>query len=487
MNKVIQCKASMHVGKKYSTKHNLRTLDKDRSNLDGHIDYSREHLNVVLENKSLRTLFDETFGDAIIEFNQKNWIKHPERVIGYSKKEYDKLVVSMGQEKADILVRGKAVGAYLEQQKKQVQEVIIQLGDHANYLELLEQLGQEKTDILYKDLLINAFEEWKNRNPSMKIFCATVHMDEIRDGTPHLHIDFLPTSESNRGLKTKVSVDGALKECGYARDKKKDTTTDRPYTNWLRDNRKAIENCFKMRSESFLKPFKENISIDILPSEETPAGHKRKTTAQWKEEQAIENLEKVKQETKLEEQRKVLIASMTIPNRPVIDENESFLVQMKQKKAVTEWDKKYETLYAAQEIIRQRDNLLLKAKLDADKLKKDAETYSEKIKNDAIEKEKKAQELLNQAESKAKHAEELEKIAKEHLGYKLSNRIDEEIQQVRLEPLFSEIYEIQQNTLINSAYESRVNEQMKEIIRKQQEEIQRQIEKNEDDLGGMTR
>ena len=325
MSKHIQCKASMHTGKKYSTRHNLRTLDTDRSNLDGHIDYDRTHLNQILVNKPLRSFVDETFGDSLLDFNHKNWVKHPERVIGYSKREYDSLVKTKGEEKAKEMERAKAVSVYLQQQRRQVQEVIVQFGDHDTYLQMVETLGQKSADEFYSEMLKAEFEEWQQRNPAMKVFCATVHMDEVKDGTPHLHIDFLPVAESKTGLKTKVNVDGALKECGFKRDNKNDTYGDRPYTKWLNSNREKIERDFETFANRFLQAveqFRDKLRVTVLPSEETPKGHKRKTTAQWKEEQARERAEQ--QEARAEkaaeqaEKAEQKLADYEVPPPPTV-------------------------------------------------------------------------------------------------------------------------------------------------------------------------
>ena len=83
-------KCSMHTGKKYSLDHNLRTYDKEKWNNDGHIDYSRSELNQTFVSQPLYKFFDEQFGDALVEYNDKSREKHPERLIGFSSaKDYD--------------------------------------------------------------------------------------------------------------------------------------------------------------------------------------------------------------------------------------------------------------------------------------------------------------------------------------------------------------------------------------------------------------
>ncbi len=106
-------KISFHVGKKLSQKHNLRDYDKDKWNTDKHIDDSRSHLNVVVKNENLEEFFDKVFGEALLDFNEKNYSKHPDRVIGYGKEKVDELVKKYGLEKTMELVRKKSCARVL--------------------------------------------------------------------------------------------------------------------------------------------------------------------------------------------------------------------------------------------------------------------------------------------------------------------------------------------------------------------------------------
>ena len=187
---MMQCKASFHVDKHYSRRHNMRDYDAAEWNKDGHIDAARSNQNVVLVDKSLRKFFDEVFGEAIEEANEKNRKKHPERCT--------------------------TVAAYYAEYHSKAQEALIQIGDGATYQAIVAKYGREKADKFYKTALENAFKKFKEDNPSLKVFGAYIHMDET---TPHLHLDFLPVAEYKRGQKLKVSLEGALKEVGFARSK----------------------------------------------------------------------------------------------------------------------------------------------------------------------------------------------------------------------------------------------------------------------------
>ena len=53
---------------------------------------------------------------------------------------------------------------------------------------------------LARQMLDEYMQSFQQRNPTLRVFSAYLHMDEA---TPHLHIDFIPfTTGSKRGLST---------------------------------------------------------------------------------------------------------------------------------------------------------------------------------------------------------------------------------------------------------------------------------------------
>lgn len=239
----IDCKVSMHVGKKYSIAHNVRDWGSKDWNKDGHIDKSRQHLNKVFVNEDFKKFFYATFSEAISDFNDKNRAKHPDRLMN--------------------------IDDYYKEQKNRVQEVVIQLGDHDTYARLCESMGQTKADVAYQKIMEDTFRKWQNDNPSLRVFSATLHMDEVVNGSPHLHIDFLPVAESARGLTAKVSMDGALKQLGFKRDKEQ-KYGNTPYKQWLSDRRTTLENDFQKMVDELLGKGK----VQILPAEHSSKAHK---------------------------------------------------------------------------------------------------------------------------------------------------------------------------------------------------------------------
>lgn len=280
-------KCSMHTGKTYSIKHNERDYDKDKWNNDGHIDYSRSELNQTYISQPLYDFFDEQFGAALIEYNERSRAKHPERLIGFSSaQDYDECPA---EEK-----RQRAVKAYYQEQKGKVQEVIIQLGSHEDYCALVADVGQDNADSFHANYLTAAYERWRQENPTLVPFCAVSHLDEVKDGTPHLHIDYLPIADSSKGLTRKVSMDGALKQLGYKRDKQH-KYAETPYRQWLRSYRASQEQAAQEFADLY------DYGLEIEPSEPSKAKHEQ--PQDYKLRQAEQQRKQVEQQCKQAEQK----------------------------------------------------------------------------------------------------------------------------------------------------------------------------------------
>ena len=241
-------KISFHVGKKLSISHNL---GKERTspnwNKDGHINAERTPLNVILINIPLKDFFKETFSEAIEKYNTANEKKHPDRVTSVEK--------------------------YYNEQKNKAQEAIFQMSDHENYLKMVSEVGQLEADKIHIAYLTDVYNQWIMDNPSLKIFSATIHMDETRDGAPHLHLDFVPIAESTRGLAVKVSMDGAMKQLGYIREPKQ-KFSETPYKQWLTSQREQVEKL----GEKY---------INVIPSEPCVVGHQQ--PQEWKAQEQKRN------------------------------------------------------------------------------------------------------------------------------------------------------------------------------------------------------
>ena len=167
------------------------------------VDSSRTPLNVEYRNEDIRAVYHELFDDALAHYNEKQTRK--DRVI---EDYYEK--IRMGK------------------QEKLFEELIIQIGnkDDMNASSENGQLAQQMLD--------EYMQSFQQRNPTLRVFSAHLHMDEA---TPHLHIDFIPfTTGSKRGLETRVSLKKALEALGFAGGTKSHTELNQ----WIESEKQAL-------------------------------------------------------------------------------------------------------------------------------------------------------------------------------------------------------------------------------------------------------
>ena len=167
------------------------------------VDSSRTPLNVEYRNEDIRAVYHELFDDALAHYNEKQTRK--DRVIDDY---YEKIRT------------GK--------QEKLFEELIIQIGNKDD-MNASSENGQ-----LARQMLDEYMQSFQQRNPTLRVFSAHLHMDEA---TPHLHIDFIPfTTGSKRGLETRVSLKKALEALGFAGGTKSHTELNQ----WIEAEKQAL-------------------------------------------------------------------------------------------------------------------------------------------------------------------------------------------------------------------------------------------------------
>ena len=167
------------------------------------VDSSRTPLNVEYRNEDIRTVYHELFDDALARYNEKQTRK--DRVIDDY---YEKIRT------------GK--------QEKLFEELIIQIGNKDD-MNASSENGQ-----LARQMLDEYMQSFQQRNPTLRVFSAHLHMDEA---TPHLHIDFIPfTTGSKRGLETRVSLKKALEALGFTGGTKSHTELNQ----WIEAEKQAL-------------------------------------------------------------------------------------------------------------------------------------------------------------------------------------------------------------------------------------------------------
>ena len=159
-----------------SVNHNSRKFKAE--NVDG----ERTHMNINYCNESIKKVYHELFDEALKKYNEKQ-TRADRKIDNY----YEKISNS--------------------KQEKPFYEIIIQIGNKDD----MSAVGDHAE--LAMTVLNEYYLSFQERNPSLRIFSAHLHMDEA---TPHLHIDFIPfITGSNRSLETRVSLKKALATLGF--------------------------------------------------------------------------------------------------------------------------------------------------------------------------------------------------------------------------------------------------------------------------------
>jgi hypothetical protein len=157
--------------------------------------------NIVYVNEPIQNVYHELFGPALEKYNAKiKQSKNPQRVI----KDY-----------YEHISRSK--------QEKPFYEFIVAFGN----------VNDKNTEIypVLQQCLDEYNRDFQSRNPNFYVFQQITHRDEI--GIDHTHMDIVPVCSGNtRGLETKNSFSGALKQMGF--------TGKNAFLDWRRSEEKVM-------------------------------------------------------------------------------------------------------------------------------------------------------------------------------------------------------------------------------------------------------
>lgn len=160
-------------------------------------------MNVEYCNENIKDVYHELFDEALARYNAKQTRKD-RRIDNY----YEKIDAS--------------------KQEKTFHEIILQVGNKDDMNATTEN-GR-----LAAKVLDEYMRDFRQRNPTLRVFSAYLHMDEA---TPHLHIDFVPfTTGSKRGLETRVSLKQALAALSF----KGGTRSDTEWNQWVASEKRQL-------------------------------------------------------------------------------------------------------------------------------------------------------------------------------------------------------------------------------------------------------
>ena len=182
---------------KGSVTHNSRAFAAEN------VDSERTHLNIDYCNEPIKKVYHEMFDEALKQYNDKQ--KRKDRKIA----DYYKHIESGKQEKL-------------------FHEIIFQIGNKDD----MSATGKHAE--LARKVLDEYYQGFQERNPYLRVFSAHLHMDEA---TPHIHIDFVPfTTDSKRGLETRVSLKQAMLNMGFKGEGRSDNELNR----WILSEKKVL-------------------------------------------------------------------------------------------------------------------------------------------------------------------------------------------------------------------------------------------------------
>ena len=166
-------------------------------------DPERSYLNIEYINENIEDVYHELFDEALARYNEK-------------------------QSRKDRCIDNYYEKIRAGKQEKTFHEIILQIGDKDN-------MGAKTEDGQLAAKILNEYmQDFQQRNPTLRVFSAYLHMDEA---TPHLHIDFIPyTTESKRGLDTRVSLKQALSALGFKGGTRRETELNQ----WVAAEKKQL-------------------------------------------------------------------------------------------------------------------------------------------------------------------------------------------------------------------------------------------------------
>lgn len=180
------------------------SVNHNRRNFTAHnVDSSRSVLNHEYTFMDIHDAYHHLFDETLERYNRK-------------------------QTRSDRIIQDYYEKIRTGKQEKPFYEVIIQIGNKDD-MNVQSEYGKLAETILDEYMLT-----FQTRNPNLFVYSAHLHMDEE---TPHLHIDFIPyTTNSKRGLDTRVSLKQALGNQGF----KGGTRSDTEWNQWILSEKETL-------------------------------------------------------------------------------------------------------------------------------------------------------------------------------------------------------------------------------------------------------
>lgn len=437
----------------------------ERKFYTNNIDIDRSKDNLQFYSLSVEEAYKEYFGNAIDEYNRTQ--KRKDRL-----KSVDKYLFELRENE------------HKKGAEKPFYEIVVQIGDK-NTCNILNNKEQAENA---KNVLIEYVKGWQDRNPNLRVFNATIHMDET---TPHLHLDYIPVATGyKQGLKVRNSLSKALECQGLGKGVGRN---DNASIRWQKQEREvikdlAINHGFEIEEKGVDRPHlsvseykraSDNLNeriernLEVLEVSKTKVPFSDKVMIKESDLAALENLSKLGQQARnaATEHDLALTADFELKNKQLKDReyqitNQENKITQKLKEAekalqiatsakeiAQEQEKNskhmksvYEKLYNEQKNLNQEYNELLKKNVSfsqeisklSDDIKYLKQTHSEKVTslNTQIAQAKNdVSKLENQiAEKDAQHIKALSNLKRqyEQEANKLKEQYKNDLKEIRV-------------------------------------------------------
>lgn len=244
--------------------------------------------NIVYVNEPIQNVYHELFDSTLDKYNAKiKQSKNPQRVI----KDY-----------YEHISRSK--------QEKSFYEFIVAFGN----------INDKNTEIypVLQQCLDEYNRDFQSRNPNFRIFQQITHRDEV--GIDHTHMDIVPVCSGNtRGLETKNSFSGALKQMGF--------TGKNAFLDWRRSEEKVMAEILERHGLEFERGDGRQEHLNVRQYQEYK--HYEELTVQ--EMQRLETLQKETNYTALVAENRELKKQINTLNNLQTENNQLKLNLQKEK------------------------------------------------------------------------------------------------------------------------------------------------------------
>lgn len=234
-----------------------------------HID--REKNIEIWKDEKPRDAYERLFGQAVKDYNEK-------------------------QTRADRKIENYYNKIHESKKQHPVYEVIVQVGSKDNPV----------SDATSKEILREYYSTWDERNPNLELIGAYLHPDE--KGSIHLHCDYIPHAEYEKGLAVRAGLNRAFEAQGFEKQGK-----STPQMQWERSENDYLERLCRDRGLEVEHPERDKSPEAKREHEETliyqankDLDKREKEVADKEREQARKGRALDKQEKELSEARETL-------------------------------------------------------------------------------------------------------------------------------------------------------------------------------------